>query len=326
MQNDRSVHLMLAFCLGLASAALIHTHQEKSFVAFMRENGLAYTGDQYQFRLGLYLANTRYVQEHNAADKGFLVELNKFAVYTPAEYKTLLGARQAPIDAPVLKLSGRAAPDAYDWRTQGGVGPIKDQGQCGSCWAFSAIGAQESQYYITNKVLQSLSEQNLVDCVTSCYGCDGGWPSQAYTYVVQRQSGKFNLESAYPYTARDGTCRYSSSGAVSLVTGYSSVTKGSESALLDATYNNGPVSVAIDASHNSFQLYKSGVYNEASCSTSNLDHAVVVVGYGNSGSTPYWIVRNSWGTSWGIQGYIWMSRNKNNQCGIATTAVVPKDK
>jgi cathepsin L len=320
---------MFALCFGLAASALIHAHQERSFVAFMRDNGYGFTGDEYQFRLGLYLANSRFVQEHNAAERGFTLELNRLAVFTPAEYKALLGARAQAVDGPAASAyrgSGAAAPDSWDWRTQGAVNAIKDQGQCGSCWAFSAIGAQESQYFIVNKVLQSLSEQNLVDCVTSCSGCGGGWPSSAYTYVVQRQAGKFNTEAAYPYTARDGSCRYSASGATSLVTGYSTVTKGSESALLDAVYNNGPVSVAIDASHNSFQLYKSGVYNEPACSTSNLDHAVVVIGYGQSGSTPYWLVRNSWGTSWGQQGYIWMSRNKNNQCGIATTAVVPKDK
>jgi cathepsin L len=321
---------MIALCLALVSSApLIHDHQEKSFVAYMRDNGYAFTGEEYQFRLGLYLANARYVQEHNAANGDFTLGLNALAVYTPAEYKTLLGAVQAPIEGPYSTPyvpSNRAAPDSYDWRSQGAVNAIRDQAQCGSCWAFSAIAAQESQYYIVAKSLQQLSEQNLVDCVTSCSGCNGGWPSSAYTYVVQRQSGKISTRASYAYTARDGTCRYSASSATSLVTGYSSITKGSESALLDAAYNNGPVSVAIDASKNSFQLYKSGVYNEPSCSTSSLDHAVVVVGWGTSGSSPYWIVRNSWGTSWGIQGYIWMSRNKNNQCGIATTAVVPKAK
>jgi cathepsin L len=171
-------------------------------------------------------------------------------------------SRQAPIEGTPVKASGVNAPDSYDWRSQGAVVAIKDQDQCGSCWAFSAISAQESQYFIVNKVLTSLSEQNLVDCATSCSGCNGGWPSSAYTYVISKQSGKFHTESAYPYTARDGSCKYSASGATSLIKSYSSISSGSETALLNACYTIRPVSVAIDASHNSFQLYKSGVYNE----------------------------------------------------------------
>jgi cathepsin L len=321
---------MIALCLAFAtSAPFIHVHQEKSFLSYMRSHGYSFTGDEYHFRLGLYLAHSRYVHEHTAAGKSFTLEMNALAVYTPAEYKTLLGgvpnSADGPFSTPYAR-SGRSVPDAYDWRSQGAVNAVKDQGQCGSCWAFSAISAQESQYYITAKSLQVLSEQNLVDCVTSCSGCNGGMPSDAYTYVVASQGGKFSLGKDYPYTAHDGSCRFSAAAAVSRITGYTSVAKGSESALLDAAYNGGPAAIAIDASKTSFQLYKSGVYNEPSCSSTNLDHAVVLVGWGVADAGQYWIVRNSWGANWGLQGYIWMSRNKNNQCGIATEAIVPKDK
>jgi cathepsin L len=320
---------MLALWAALAfSAPLIKPHQEKSFVSYMREHGLAYTGDEYQFRLGLFLANSRYVQEFNAANNGFTLEVNKFAVYTQAEYQTLLGARVSSTDGPLstpYKPSGVAAPDSYDWRTQGAVVGIKDQGQCGSCWAFSAIAAQESQYYIVQKSLQSLSEQNLVDCVTTCDGCDGGLEELAYQYIIQKQGGLLNLETDYPYTARDGTCRYNAAKGYNKVVSYQNVKSGDENDLLNYVGTVGVADVAIDASHNSFQLYKSGVYNEPSCGNSeySLDHAVGCIGYGTDGSTAYWLVRNSWGTSWGEKGYIRMSRNKNNQCGIATDALVP---
>jgi cathepsin L len=316
---------MLCLLLASISSALIKPHEEKSFISFMRAHSLSYTGDEYQFRLGLYLANARLVREHNA--KGtFRVALNHLAVLTESEYKALLGFRRLHA-LKALNRKGRSAdpPASLDYRDQGAVNPIKDQGQCGSCWAFSAIGAQESQWYLTNKVLLSLSEQNLVDCVDTDYGCDGGLPSDAYDYVISKQAGHFELESDYPYKAYDQSCKYDASKAITTIKSYITVKEGDESDLQDKVWNNGPVSVGIDASSWDFQLYSSGVYNEPGCSTTDLDHGVVVIGWGVSGSTPYWLVRNSWGRSWGIQGYIWMSRNKNNQCGIASMAIVPVD-
>jgi cathepsin L len=315
---------MLACLIAASISALVVPHQEKAFVSYMRTHGLLYTGDEYQLRLGIFLANSRFVQEHNRAGLGFKVSLNHLAVLTPAEYKTLLGARQTNTESQRSAVVGRRAdpPASWDWRTQGAVQVIKDQGQCGSCWAFSAVASAESAIFLKGGTLYSFSEQNLVDCVRTCYGCSGGWPSQAYTYIVNKQLGYFNSETDYPYQATDASCRYNEAKAIGAISGYSTIDKGSESDLLNKLYSIGPVSVAIDASHNSFQLYTSGIYNEPSCSTSSLDHAVTAVGYGADGTNAYWIVKNSWGTSWGEQGYIRMSRNKNNQCGIATTAVI----
>jgi cathepsin L len=317
---------MLLLLVGCVSSYVVRAHEEKSFVSHMRSYGLLFTGDEYHFRFGVYLANARRVREENAKGRSFRVGLNHLATFTPAEYKALLGARPRPVGKP--KASKRVRddpPDSFDYRDKGAVNPIKDQGQCGSCWAFSAIGAQESQYFLVNGTLQSLSEQNLVDCVNTDYGCDGGLPQDAYDYVIRYQGGKFETEKDYPYTAQDGKCRWDASKGTSNIVRYDTVIEGNETDLLQKVWTQGPVSVGIDASSWDFQLYSGGVYDEPDCSSYDLDHGVVVIGWGSDQGKAYWLVRNSWGTDWGIQGYIEMSRNKRNQCGIATSAIVPVD-
>jgi cathepsin L len=205
------------------------------------------------------------------------------------------------------------------------VNAIKDQGQCSSCWAFGAVQAAETAYFLAKGKLLSFSESNLNDCVKTCDGCDGGWAYVAYDWILGQQDGYFMLESDYPYKPVQGSCKFDRSKGFGPMTGYMVGTPGSEQDLHDKVTNVGAATIAIDASNWSFQLYTSGVYDEPSCSTSYLDHEVGCIGYGTtSGGVDYWIVRNSWGTSWGISGYIWMSRNKNNQCGIATEPYYPR--
>jgi cathepsin L len=212
--------------------------------------------------------------------------------------------------------------DTVDWRTKGAVTGVKNQGQCGSCWAFSATGSIEGAYQIAKKSLVSSSEQQLVDCSRSYgnYGCSGGLMDSAFKYTIAVKG--LDTETSYPYTARDGTCKFNPSNIGTTISSYKDVQKGSESAQQTAV-NAQPVSVAIDASHSSFQLYHSGIYYESRCSASQLDHGVLAVGYGTQSSSEYWIVKNSWGTSWGMSGYILMSKNKNNNCGIATMSSYP---
>jgi cathepsin L len=292
----------------------------------MRETGQMFTGEEYQTRFGIWLSNQRLVREHNAANGAtFALAMNKLAHLTPAEYKALLGFRMnlAQRDAPKSTLKSSRNVDAIDWRDKGVVNPVKDQAQCGSCWAFSTIQAQEAGYAIKTGKLQRLSEQNLVDCVTTCYGCNGGLMDAAYTYVIKYQDGMFMLEEDYPYTAKDGSCKFAKDKAVQKVAGYINIRQGSEADLADKIANYGPACIAIDASHYSFQLYSSGIYDESSCSSSSLDHGVGCVGFGKEGDKAYWIVRNSWGSSWGEQGYCRMIKDKNNQCGEATMACIP---
>jgi cathepsin L len=288
----------------------------------MRETNNFFVGDEYHARLGIWLTNKRFVQEFNK--KGdFMLSLNHLAHYTEAEYKAILGFNnhEAKAEKRTIKPSNDI-PEALDWREHGFINPIKNQGQCGSCWAFSAILSIEGIYAKNKGTLYVLSEQNLVDCDKTSYGCRGGLMDNAYQSVIKDQGGFFNLESDYPYTGKDGNCHfYADKGYAQIKADYQ--VKPDEDSLKIAAATLGPIAIAIDASHISFQLYRKGIYDPLICSSKNLDHAVGLVGYGTDGKD-FWLVRNSWGTGWGEKGYIRMVRNKNNRCGVATMAFYPE--
>jgi len=219
------------------------------------------------------------------------------------------------------------APASVDWTTKGVVTPVKNQGQCGSCWSFSATGAMECVYAIATGTLNSLSEQELVDCAGfqyGCLGCNGGQMTGAMKYAAKE--GGLCSESEYKYEARDGTCKASSCGKkYDANKGYKAVTKHSSSALESATAE-GCVSIGIEADQTAFQHYSSGVLT-GSCGT-RIDHGVLVVGYGETGGQKYWKVKNSWGETWGERGYVLICRDcgKNGdqgECGILDEPNVP---
>jgi len=214
--------------------------------------------------------------------------------------------------------SPNAAPAQVDWRSKGAVTPVKDQAQCGSCWAFSATGSMEGAVQIASGTLVSLSEQQLVDCSQSFgnQGCEGGLMDQGFEYII---ANGITGENNYPYTAADGTCQ-TGKPVLARLKSYVDVTAGSEAALLQAVAL-GPVSVAIEADQQCFQFYSGGILSDPSCGT-QLDHGVLAVGYGTAGSQDFWIVKNSWGSSWGESGYIRMIRGQN-ECGIAQEASYP---
>lgn len=258
----------------------------------------------------------------------YSVKMNQFGDLTPEEFKANLGLK---VDASRPKFNVQDLShltiedgDSVDWRTKNVVTPVKNQGQCGSCWSFSTTGSIEGAHAISTGNLVSLSEQNLMDCSTSYgnQGCNGGLMDNAFQYVIH--NGGLDTESSYPYTATGpNTCNYNSANSGATISSYSDIPQGDESSLQAALKSKGPISVAMDAS--SWQFYSSGVFS-GNCGNqpSDLDHGILAVGYDTtSDGSKYYIVKNSWGADWGVSGYIWIGRDNNNQCGIATEASYP---
>jgi len=318
--------LLFALLFSCSLAAFTKVQYQNAFVEFMHKNGKSYNHDEFQTRFSNFKNNMDFVDAHNLkTDRSFKVAMNKFGDLSSTEFSNIYNGVKVPqgyVHTATFKNPNVALPDSFDWRTQGAVTSVKDQGQCGSCWSFSTTGSVEACHFFGTKSLVGLSEQNLVDCsdAQGNQGCNGGLMTQAMDYIISNKG--IDTEASYAYTAQDGTCAFSASNVGSTEVAYTNVASGDENSLQNSVYQ-GPTSVAIDASHSSFQFYSSGVYNEPACSSDQLDHGVLAVGWGSSSGTAYWIVKNSWSSSWGQSGYIWMSRNANNQCGIATMATLP---
>jgi cathepsin L len=319
--------VLAALCLVSAALALqSESDYQFLFGKWMKHHQKSYGALEFQQRFGIWKANFDYVHAHNAKNLSFTMSVNHFADLTNKEFNALykgVSINKVPMLAHT-HVPAPGLPASVDWRTRGVVTQVKNQGQCGSCWSFSSTGSIEGAHAIATGSLVSLSEQNLVDCSTAQgnQGCNGGLMDYAFQYVISNNG--IDTESSYPYTATGpNQCQFSASNVGATIQNYQDVASGSESALQQAVGTVGPVSVAIDASHDSFQFYSGGVYNEPACSSTQLDHGVLSVGYGNYQGTDYWLVKNSWGASWGLNGYIMMSRNQNNQCGIATSASYP---
>jgi cathepsin L len=330
------VIIVLAVLLGLAAAYTSQEYQD-AFSSWMTKYNKVYSNDEFQSRFQIFQSNMDYVRDWNANNQQTVLGLTIFADLSNDEYqKIYLGThfdaserlrRANPLKLTTVlkpKVTANETGDIVNWVTKGAVTGIKNQGQCGSCWSFSTTGSVEGAHFLSTNNLVSLSEQNLMDCSTSYgnAGCNGGLMDDAFAYIIANHG--IDTEASYPYTAVDGTsCGYKAANSGATISSYKDVTSGSETALATSA-NKQPISVAIDASHNSFQLYTSGIYYEPACSTTQLDHGVLVVGYGTDDTgAAYWLVKNSWGTTWGMSGYIWMSRNRGNNCGIATMASYP---
>jgi len=314
---------LVVVLLGLAFA-FSEVEYQSAFTFWMQQNQRSYHHEEFLSRYNIFKSNMDFVESHNAANKSFAVAMNKFGDLSAEEFGRFFLGTRVSVSTAVRQVSAPGAnPAQWDWRTKGAVTAIKNQGQCGSCWSFSTTGSTEGCHFLTTKKLVSLSEQNLMDCSTSQgnQGCDGGLMTQAMDYIISNKG--IDTESSYPYTAQDGTCHYKAANSGATLKSYINVNQGDENDLQDKVYL-GPTSVAIDASHSSFQFYSSGVYNEPDCSSTQLDHGVLAIGWGTASGSDYWLVKNSWGTDWGLQGYIWMTRNGNNQCGIATMATLPQ--
>jgi C1A family cysteine protease len=304
---------------------------QKNYASTDKKTGVALEAT----RQKAFEANFALIKKHNAdfakGKSSYTLGLNKYSDLTYQEaLKTLTGFRQGNAtlinSVPYVPLS-KPVNSSVDWRNQSLVTPVKDQGACGSCWAFATTGVLEGQLSKANGGGNPvpLSEQQLVDCVNKSSGCEGGLMHHAYDYIYHNKG--LGTAACYPYASPPGqsACRATPS-CVGATVGptWSVLHSGSESALQDAVAAVGPVAVAIDVTADFF-AYRSGVFYDPTCSADRLRHAVLVVGYGTNATTgqDYWIVKNSWGTSWGANGYVHMARNKNNHCGIATYASYP---
>lgn len=297
------------------------------FDAYMNKFGKAYNGDEeYAARKAVYEENMQLIALENSKGNTFTLGEGPFTDLANAEFKTLYvsgykASDQIFSELPFLgehELSGEAIAAAVDWTTKGAVTPVKNQGQCGSCWSFSTTGSLEGAWQINAGQLTSMSEQQFVDCDKSSMGCNGGSMATAFTWA---ESQNVCTESSYPYTAVDGTCKTSCSTAIPQggVSGYKSVGSfifKATQAKMQSAIQQQPVSVAIQADQTAFQHYTSGILSGA-CGT-QLDHGVLAVGYGEG----YWKVKNSWGSSWGENGYVRMT-DSGNECGILSQPVYP---
>jgi len=257
------------------------------------------------------------IKEHNAQNHRYTLAMNKFGDMTEEDFNKFVSPNggclktRDVIDPSLLFepefVNLKSLPTSVDWaNTSSYVTPVKDQGSCGSCWAFSATGSTESRYAIATGVLNSLSEQELVDCSDSYgnLGCDGGFMDSAFLYIKANEG--LALESEYPYTGTDGKCESSEYTHYDPIEGFQFVQRDNETALLLAVVN-GPVSVGIQANQLAFQFYSSGIL-DGNCGT-NIDHGVLAVGYNENSDGKYWIVKNSWGTDWGLNGYVYICRD-----------------
>ncbi|KAH7671969.1 Actinidain protein [Dioscorea alata] len=325
--------LLLLALLSLSSSSTIPSRSESEirglYERWLAEHGKSSNSLDDQ-RYEIFKDNLRFIDEHNAGNHSFVLGLNRFADLTNDEYRsTYLGLRRSRSNR-IPKVSDRyrfnagdELPDSIDWRELGAVAPVKDQGSCGSCWAFSTIAAVEGINKIVTGDMIVLSEQELVDCDTTYnMGCSGGLMDYAFEFIIN--NGGIDTEDDYPYNGLDGYCDPNRRNAkVVSIDSYEDVPVNSESALKKACASQ-PVSVAIEGGGRLFQLYQSGVFT-GTCGT-DLDHGVTAVGYGTEKGKDYWLVRNSWGKNWGEDGYVKMERNIKSpfgKCGIAIEPSYP---
>jgi C1A family cysteine protease len=312
----RTTFVLLAIIGIVASANLGKESNLEHFLKFVKQHNKEYKSvEEFEARFRIF-------EEHLLNEENQIDVTSKFSPFmdlTKEEFRARMKLQVEDIAA--LKATTQSynnskfisAPDAFDWRDKKVVTAVKDQGQCGSCWAFSAIANVESAYAIKSQNLLSLSEQQLVDCDTVNEGCNGGLMQIAFNYIKDNGIEKSD---DYPYKAKDGNCKYDAKKVAVKITGFQDISQ-NEQEIAEALFNIGPLSVAVNA--NPFQTYQHGILTptKKNCNPHDLDHGVTLVGYGEENGKKYWIIKNSWGQGWGEEGYIRLARGIG-ACGVNT--------
>ncbi len=323
---------LLPFIINASITSSKEDMRLQQFLNFKILYNRTYEGFEHSNRFEIFKHNLDFIENENSKKQGWILSVNKFTDLSPFEFKSqYTSSLQPPRNQrrntnniqsrqPYLNLI-RDYPISWDWVEKGAVTSVKDQGQCGSCWAFSTTGALEGAYFNKYKNLISFSEQQLVDCSSSAGndGCNGGLMDNAFEWL---KTNSICTEQDYSYKAIDETCNTECIGVIKIMS-YTDVNTNDETALMSAVYKQ-PVSVAIEADQSIFQMYSSGVISSTSCGT-NLDHGVLIVGWGidhNSGKK-YWKIKNSWGPNWGENGYILLERDGKNKSGTCGLAIEP---
>jgi cathepsin L len=323
-----AVLLVLSLVLVSVSGFRSERQYQREFSRFVKSFNKRYTTDEFFARFNIFKTNLDLIEEHNSQSSSSKMGVNAFADMTSEEMAGRMnGYRPINKVRNVLPLRlPKNLPTSLDWNMKGAVTPIKDQGQCGSCWSFSATGSIEGAVFLKTGNLTSLSEQQLMDCShpEGDDSCEGGLMDDAFQFVIDNKG--ICAEADYPYKAKDEKCQKTCT-SVATITDFADVAfdekKPNDETALMAAVQLGPVSIAIEADQPVFQLYTSGIIDSKSCGT-NLDHGVLIVGYGTDNTTnkDYWVVKNSWGPKWGEKGFVRLARNAN-MCGLNSAASYP---
>jgi C1A family cysteine protease len=323
---------MNVICKAAALAGIICEQEsedfamvEQRYMEHIAKFGISYgTDEEYQFRLEQFAKKDAEINEINAEENTYILGHNKFSTWTKDEYKRILKRKPASMEeGEVEELDTEVMDAEVDWRAKGAVNAVQNQGQCGSCWAFSSVAAMEGSHFINKGKLLKLSEQQFVDCAstTGNEGCNGGLEVWAFKYA---EKAPLELEVDYPYKAKTGKkCKAVKAKEVVAVESYKRVPK-KKVAQLKAAVAKQPTCVSVDAANSHFQMYTGGILDTTKCGT-DLDHAVTAVGYGSESGKEYLIVRNSWGADWGEKGYIRMAIDKDGDgvCGVLMDSARP---